>query len=214
MNETEGVVEVTSRPRKVVIILLVLWLATFAALIGVAWNAYLGEKGKNLTLAQQIDAACQQGDLGPGLTPDDDKAGLSPELEKRLCENAQAVIEQNDPELQDNEIQEEEIQQDEVQEREIQEREIQERENQNPENQNLESQEPEEQNSEDQEAEIQEPEEQESENQDPEIDDPDPASPYQFVFTFTIPSNGAGQPDRTYTVTCNSGTGNCTVQES
>lgn len=49
------------------------------------------------------------------------------------------------------------------------------------------------------------PEIQDEEIQDPEVDDPDPASP--FSFTFTVPGNGLGQSDSTYTVTCaNEGT--------
>jgi hypothetical protein len=45
---------------------------------------------------------------------------------------------------------------------------------------------------------------------DPDPDDPDPASPYDFTFQFTVPGPG-GSPGTTYTVTCNSGTGACTV---
>lgn len=82
--------------------------------------------------------------------------------------------------------------------------------------------------------EIQDPEVQDPEVQDPEVDDPDPndpdpndpdpvddpdpndpdpASPFDFTFTFTVPASGL-DPARTYTVSCNSGTGHCTVSQS
>lgn len=194
--------------RRLVVILLALWLATLAGLVGVGWNAYWGEKEKNLTLSEQIDAACQEGELGQDVNHIH-KEGLSIEEEERLCQNAAAVLEENDPEFQDTEIQEAEIQELEIQEQEIQ----------DLENQNAEDQEAEEQDSENQDPEIQDSEIQEKESDDPDpndpdpTDDPDPASPYDFTFTFTVPGD-ENQPDTTYTVTCNSGTGNCTVQQS
>ena len=148
------------KSRRVVYILLALWLATFAALIGVAWNGYFNEKSKALTLAQQMSAACAQGDLSPELSPEEREA---------FCSNAQKVIEQNDPELQDQEIQEAEIQDPEFQQSEIQDPEIQ-----NPEKLNAEIQNPEIQDPEIQNPENQDPEIQDEETQDPEVDDPDP----------------------------------------
>lgn len=50
------------------------------------------------------------------------------------------------------------------------------------------------------------PEKQDDEIQDPEVDDPDPASPYNFTFIFTIQTPTGNQA---YSVTCNSGTGDC-----
>jgi type IV secretory pathway VirB10-like protein len=206
-----------SPTRKLLIILVVLWLITLVGFCWVTWDAYFHEKQQKETLAQQIAFACVQGDLGEGISPEDEKA---------LCENAQEVIEENDPELQDEEVQESEIQESEFQDLEIQEPEVQEPEiadpeNQEAENQDAESQDPEEQegevqDGEEQEGEIQDPEnqdpeEQEPENQDPEIDDPDPASPFMFTFNFTVPASHPGDQPDIYTVTCNSGTGECTV---
>lgn len=158
------------KTRYLLIILLTLWLVTLSALVGIAWGAYFGEKEKTLTLAEQIAFACANGNFGPGISPEDEKA---------LCENAQEVIEENDPELQENEIQEAEIQDPEIQDPEIQDPEIQDPENQQPENQDTETQDPEEQDGEIQDPEIQDeeiqnPEIQDEETQDPEIDDPDP----------------------------------------
>lgn len=163
------------KTRRLLILLLGLWLITLAILVGVAWGAYFQEKGKALTLAEQIASACRQGDLGEGLTPDDLEPGLSPEDEEALCDNATKVIEENDPELQDQEIQEAEIQDPEIQEPEFLDPEIQDAERQDSERQDAEEQELEIQDPEIQDDEIQDPEEQNPEEQDPEINDPDPA---------------------------------------
>lgn len=216
MSDVETLV-VEKKPNKPFITLLIIWLITVAVLMVVGWNAYFGQKDKTLTLAEQIDAACKQGDLGQNTDSKDLSVGLSPEDEEALCSNAQSVIDENDPEFQDEEIQESEVQEPELQESEIQDPEFQEEEVQTPENQNEESQELENQEAEEQEAEIQDPEnqdpeEQDPENQDPEIDDPDPASPYIFTFTFTVPGPG-GTEGTTYRVTCDSGTGNCNVEQ-
>lgn len=191
--------------------LFALWLITFMALLGVAWNAYFKQKEDTLTLAQQIQMACENGEFDSDFSIEDRKA---------LCDNAEKVIEENDPELQDSEIQEEERQEPEYQEPEIQEPENQNGERQEPESQEDEAQDdeiqegerqdPEIQDEEVQEGEEQEPENQDEEVQDPEVDDPDPASPYTFTFTFTVPGPG-DTPGNTYTVVCNSGTGECTV---
>lgn len=184
--------------RRLLIGVLIVWLITLTGVVVFAWLAYFGEKEKSQTLAQQISMACEEGSFGPEFSKEDEEA---------LCDNAEAVIDENDPELQDEEIQESEIQ-----EPEIQEPETQNPEDQNPEDQERESQEPETQEGEEQEGEvqddeqqdpeIQDPEEQEPEIQDPEVDDPDPASPFEFTFNFTFMGTN-------YTVTCNSGTGNC-----
>lgn len=160
--------------RRVLIFLLVLWLLTLIVLIGVSWNAYRAAKDRAQTLAQQITFACETGDLGPGISVEDEEA---------LCDNAEKVI-QNDPELQENEIQEGERQEPELQEDEFQESERQEAERQQDERQDSERQDEETQDEEVQEsetqddeiqdAEIQEEEIQEEEVQDPEKDDPDP----------------------------------------
>lgn len=165
--------------RRLLIILVALWLLTVAAFGVVVWNAYFNEKEKSQTLAQQIAFACDHGDFGPGVSPEDVKA---------LCENADAVI-KDDGEVQEGEIQESETQDPELQNPEVQEPEIQDRENQNQENQEPEIQNPEDPDSENQESENQDPESQDpeiqdeesqdpeiqdDENQDPEIDDPDP----------------------------------------
>lgn len=86
-------------------------------------------------------------------------------------------------------------------------------EKQDSEVQNSEIQDPEIQDAEIQDAEIDDLDPDDPENQDPEIDDPDPASPYTFTFVFTVPGPG-GSPGTTYRVTCNSGSGSCTVEEA
>lgn len=206
------------KTRMILIVLLVLWLVTLAVLVGVAWRAYFAEKSKIQSLAQHITMACETGDFGSDFSDEDQAA---------LCGNAEKVL-KNQGEIQDEEIQESEIQEPEIQNSEIQDAERQDSERQDPELQDDEIQEPEvadgevqdeEVNDPDpddpekQDEEIQDPEEQENEIQDPEIDDPDPASPYNFTFVFTIPGNGLGQQDRTYSVSCNSGTGECVVSE-
>lgn len=149
------------KTRRYLVIVLVLWLLTFAALVAVAWNAYFKERQKALTLAEQVTVACEEGNLAPWHQLDPTR-GLSPEERKVLCANAKKVVEQNDPELQDNEIQEPEIQDPETQEPEIQE----------PEKQVQEKQ-----DSETQDPETQDPEIQDEETQEPEINDPDPNDP-------------------------------------
>lgn len=72
------------KTRKYLVVLLVLWLLTLAALVGVAWNAYFTEKAKSLTLAQQITSACTSGNFG------DD---MPPEEQKQLCTDAESVVE-------------------------------------------------------------------------------------------------------------------------
>lgn len=208
------------KTRALLAALLALWLVTLAALVGVGWYAYFDQKGKNQSLAQHVALACESGDFGAGFS-DEDRAAL--------CSNAAKVI-KNQGEIQDNEVQEEELQEPEIQNPELQEPENQEPEKpdaetqedetqdpemqdpeiNDPENQESENQDPEEQDVEIQDDEVQDPEVQEEEIQDPEIDDPDPASPYTFTFVFTVPGN-ALILDRTYTVTCNSGSGACTV---
>lgn len=84
------------------------------------------------------------------------------------------------------------------------------REDQEPERQEAEIQDGESDDPEQQDAEIQDPEKDDPDPDDPEKDDPDPASPYNFTFQFVVPGAG-GSPDQTYTVTCNSGTGSCSV---
>lgn len=183
-----------SKTRRILLILLALWLVTLAALIGVGWRAYFNERGKTETLAQQIDLACVNDDFGEGFSKEDQAA---------LCDNAKKVLKAKG-----------DIQEGEVQEPEIQDPEIQDPERQDPENQNDELQDAELQESENQEPEVDDPEIQDDEIQDdeiqdPEIDDPDPASPYDFTFVLTVPG-----PDGTsyiYTVTCNSGSGQCSV---
>jgi hypothetical protein len=140
------------RTRKIVYVLIALWLGTLAALVVVAWNAYFSEKNKALTLAQQVAVACSSDNKIPDRNRTDFGYYLSPEEEKVLCTNAKRVINQNDPELQEGEIQEPEIQEPEIQEPEIQ-------------------------NKEKQDPEVQDPEIQDPEIQDPEIDDPDPNDP-------------------------------------
>jgi hypothetical protein len=174
------------KTRKLLVLVLVLWLITLIALVVVWMNAYFNEKAKTLTLAEQVALACAQGDLGPGLDPDDLNPGLSPEDEKVLCENAEKVIE-NSGEIQEGEVQESEIQEDEIQEDEIQEREIQEREIANAERQDEEVQQDEEQEREIQDDEIQNEEIQDDEIQNEEIDNPDPNDPPAREGTYRCP---------------------------
>jgi len=221
--------------RRLLLGLVALWLLTLAALLVIAWSAYFRAKDdaktsekQSQTLAQQIGMACESGDFGPGFSDEDQAA---------LCSNADKVIE-DQGEIQDDEVQESEIQEPEIQNSEIQDPEPNDPERQDPELQQGETQDPEiqdpeladeelqdeekqddeVQDDEKQDAEIQDPEDQDpeiqdDEIQDPEVDDPDPASPYTFSFIFTVPGNGLGQPANTYRVTCNSGTGECTVEE-
>lgn len=189
-------------------------LSLVAALIAVwyGWSKSRESAISGAKLGEQVRLAC-----------------ANPEVRKDLgdiCGHAKEVAEGQDPEIQDSEIDDPEIQ-----ERELQEPEIQDPEKGNPEPNDPDPNDPESQDAEVQDAEAQEAEEQDAEvddsdpndpdptddpdpndpeNQDPEVDDPDPASPYTFSFTFTVPGNG-NQPGTTYTVTCNSGTGNCTV---
>lgn len=147
------------KTRSVLVGLLILWLVTLAALLGVTWRAYFQEKEESRTLAQQISMACLEGDFGPDFSVEDEEA---------LCSNAERVIE-NDPELQEDEIQEAERQESEIQEREVQDPEFQ-----DPELKDDELQESEIQDSEVDDPEIQDDEIQNEEIQDPEINDPDP----------------------------------------
>lgn len=75
-----------SRTRRILTAILILWLTTLIALIGVGWNAYFGEKERAQTLAQQIAAACETGSFGPGLTTTE---------EDDLCDTAEQVIEED-----------------------------------------------------------------------------------------------------------------------
>lgn len=199
MNDEVEAVEQPSNRRGLVVVLLVLWLVTAIALGIVGWNAYFGETQKTQTLAEQIDAACKDGEL----------RDFPRKYRGILCENARKVIEETDPDLHNDEVQDNEIQDPEIQDPENQEREDQEAEIQDPEVGDDEVQ-----DGEINDPDPDDPDPDDPENQDPEIDDPDPASPYDFVFIFTVPGDGLMIPDRTFTVTCNSGNGNCTVQES
>jgi hypothetical protein len=69
------------RTRKLLIVLLVLWLLTLGSLIAVGWNAYFDQKGKTETLASQLQIACERGTIGP---PD-----FTAEDADRLCSNAE-----------------------------------------------------------------------------------------------------------------------------
>lgn len=159
------------KTRRLLLILLIIWLFTIVFFAVITWNAYFSEKSRTQTLAQQIAQACKNQDFGPD---------MSDETRKALCRNAKEAID-------DGELQEDEIQEDEIQDPEFQEPELQNPEIQNPENQNEENQDAEEQDAESQEDEVQdpeiqdpeeqEPEEQEDEIQDPEIDDPEPNDP-------------------------------------
>jgi len=151
--------------RRILVGLFILWLLTLGLAIYLFTSAYLDERSKSQTLAEQIAAACGSGHF--------ESSGLSEEDEDALCSNADKVIEDGG-EIQDGEIQESEVQDPEIQNPEQQEREIQDRENQNQELQGAEAQDPEEQEPEIQDPEEQEPEVQDPENQDPEINDPDP----------------------------------------
>lgn len=183
------------KTRRLLIFAVVLWLITLAALVGVSFNAYFNEREKSVSLAQQIAIACESGELG---------ADVSPEDVERICDSAKKVIE-NAGEIQDDEVQEREIQ-----EREIQEPEFQEPEKQNPESQDIETQDAEEQETEEQDGEIQDPEIQDDETQDPEIDDPDPndqiesgSCTFDGTGTFTLTFQTSSGP---VTTTC-TGTG-------
>ena len=81
MNEIEEPVLLEAQPsrtRRVVLILLVLWLATAVALAIVAWNAYFKQKDTAQTLAEQIQLACDRG-------PPGEIDGLSPEETRVIC---------------------------------------------------------------------------------------------------------------------------------
>jgi hypothetical protein len=228
------------KTRTILAVLLALWLVTLAALVGVGWSAYFDEKNTSQTLAQQIAFACENGDFGPGFS-DEDQAALCSNADKVIEDQGEIQDDEvQEEEIQEPEIQNPEIQNPEIPDLELQDAEKQEPETQNPETQDAEVQEAEEQNPETQDEETQDPEAQEQESQepevqedekqdeeiqepevqneeiqdeevqDPEVDDPDPASPYTFTFQFTIPAT-VTRPAQTYTVTCNSGTGACSV---
>lgn len=95
MNENASVDDMTvvsakrgkdRRTRRILVSVVALWLVTLAALIGIAWKGYFDQKEKTLTLAQQIAAACDSGDFGPGVSAEDQDA---------LCSNAAKVIDNN-----------------------------------------------------------------------------------------------------------------------
>jgi hypothetical protein len=73
------------KSRLILVIVGALWLLTLGVLGAVTWNAYFDEKEKSQTLAQQVAAACERGDL--------EKAD-----QKELCEDAEKVIQDEDPE--------------------------------------------------------------------------------------------------------------------
>lgn len=75
------------KTRRILTLVVVLWVLTLIAALGLAWRAYFQEKEKSQTLAEQISAACDNGHFGPGLSKED---------ESKLCSNAEKVI-QNDP---------------------------------------------------------------------------------------------------------------------
>lgn len=66
--------------RKVLYILVALWVLTLIALIVVAWRAYFDQKEKTQTLAQQITLACELGTIGP---PD-----FTTEQAREICDRA------------------------------------------------------------------------------------------------------------------------------
>lgn len=207
MSQEPAIKAKDARTRKLLIFLLVIWLVTLLGLIGVSWNAYFNQKSKTQTLAQQVALACRSGDFGPDFSEEDEAA---------LCRNADKAIDEK--EIQEGEVQEEERQEPEIQDPELQNPEIDDPDPNDPEIQDPEIQDPdandaESQDDEIQDPEIQEPEIQDEETQDPEIDDPDPASPYDFSFTFVVPGNPPLSTDQVYHVQCNSGTGECTVTE-
>ena len=71
------------RTRHILIALLAIWLLTLLALVGMSWKAYFQQKATSQTLAQQIQAACDSKNFGPGLSTED---------ENKLCSNAEKVI--------------------------------------------------------------------------------------------------------------------------
>lgn len=71
------------RTRTVLVVLVALWLLTFAALIGISWNAYFQEKGQKRSLAQQVSQACETDEWGPAITTEE---------KERLCDDAEKVI--------------------------------------------------------------------------------------------------------------------------
>src|SRR4051812_38830936 len=75
------------KTRLILIALAAALLISLIALMAISWNAYFSEKAKSRTLAQQIAFACENNRFGPGLDTND---------EKRLCENADKVIENDD----------------------------------------------------------------------------------------------------------------------
>lgn len=205
------------KTRALLAALLALWLVTLAALVGVGWYAYFDQKGKSQSLwlsrshslANAEKVIENQGKIQDNEVQEEELQ--EPEIQNpELQEPETQERENQEPEKPDAETQEAEQQEDEVQDPESQDPEIDDPDSDDPENQEPENQDPEEQDVEIQDDEVQDPEIQEDETQDPEINDPDPASPYTFTFVFTVPGN-ALNPDRTYTVTCNSGSGACTV---
>lgn len=201
----------------VIAILMTGMLIAFGVASLLTYRTLTNQAERGTTLAQELKEACLDDDIE------------SKEI-KKLCGHADEVVEKAPEFINEVEIQEPEIQEPENQEPEIQEPEIQDPENNDfdpndldptddPEVQDEEIQEPEIQDPEIQDPEIDDPDPNDPDPvddpdpDDPENDDPDPASPFKFTFTFTIPGNGINDPGRTYTVICDSGTGDCTVTQ-
>jgi len=70
------------KTRRILLVVLALWLFTLLGFLGLAWNAYFNEKATSQSLAAQITHACKSGDFGPGLNDSD---------EKKLCSKAAQV---------------------------------------------------------------------------------------------------------------------------
>lgn len=185
------------------------------------------EGAKADAAANTVEAICEAGDAAAcrllaqldraGQTETQDEEIQEPEIqeperqEQELQEGEIPDPERQDPEGDDPELQNPETQDDEVDDPDVDQPEIQDDEQQDAELNDPDKDDPEIQDDEIQDPEVDDPDPDDPEQQDPEVDDPDPASPFTFTFVFTVPSDIPGRPGTTYTVTCNSGTGACTV---
>lgn len=202
------------RSRRIILILGIIAALSMLTTVVFGYLAWREAKDNALAgaqLAEQLRRVCEeQGQL---------------EYDNRnLCANAERVAE-DEPEIQDSEIDDPDPNDpDPVNDPDPNDPEVQDPEIPDAERQDAEQQEAEEQEGEVQDGEVDDPDSNDPDPvddpdpndpdpDDPDPNDPDPASPYDFTFTFVIPGDNPAQPDRTFTVTCNSGTGNCTVTE-
>lgn len=201
------------RTRLIILILGIIIVLSMLTTVVVGYIAWREAKDNALTgaeLAEQLTRVCaEQGQL---------------EYDNRnLCEKAERVAD-DEPEIQDREIDDPDpndpdpVNDPDPDDAEVQDPEVPDAEHQDSEEQEGEVQEDEVQDTESDDPDpndpdpTDDPDPNDPDPNDPDPDDPDPASPFIFSFTFVVPGDNPAEPDRTYTVTCNSGTSQCTTE--